>query len=250
MGQAFSFQRVLQFIKRDLVLLRGTFLTGFLVAIILVFLFCLLNMMWDQKLGLEEFYGIFGLIYFPMGLLFTFSLFREFSNPKTNALYLALPISTSERLVAKWLTVTVIYTLLFSVVAQLVATFAMIVGIVLSGADFSLLTPFSKSYLSIVGAYLLIQPVFMVGALTFSKNRIGKTLLSMGVVILCFLLLNFLMYALFNRGLGVFSEEGLGSAAFSKAGADFSIFGQWFYGLIFGPLMLVVACFKMVEKEV
>lgn len=250
MGQGFSFHRVLQFIKRDLVLLRSTFVTGFFVAVILIFLFCLLNMIWDQQLDLEEFYGIFGLAYLPMGLLFTFSLFREFGNPKTNSLYLTLPISTAERLMAKWLTVNLIYTFVFSIVALLVGTVAMAVGIILFGANFSLLTLFSESYLTIIGTYIFVQPVAMVGALSFSRNKIGKTLLALGIVVLGFFLFNFLLYAMFNHGLGVFDEDGLGSMAFNKAGADFSIFGRWFYGFIFGPLMLVVAYFKMREKEV
>ncbi|WP_431121767.1 hypothetical protein [Flagellimonas flava] len=250
MEQGFSFQRVLQFIKRDLVLLRGTFLTGFFVSIILVFIFCLLNMVWDQKLDLEEFYGIFGIIYIPMGILFTFALFREFGNPKTNALYLALPVSTLERLAAKWLTVTLIYTLVLSVLALLVGTVSMAAGIVLFGANFSLLTLFSESYLTIVGTYIFVQPVAMVGALSFARNKIGKTLLAVGIVVLGFFLFNFLLYAMFNHRLGVFDEDGLGSMAFNKAGTDFSIVGRWFYGFIFGPLMLVVAYFKMREKEV
>ncbi|MCL6265574.1 hypothetical protein [Flagellimonas myxillae] len=250
MVQRFDFNRVRQFVKRDLILLRGTFSTGIFVAIILVFLFCLFNMMWDKQLGLEEFYGIFALVYLPLGLLFTFSLFREFGNPKTNALYLALPVSSLERLVAKWLVSTLVYTIVFSVVALLIAILALIFGIVLFGADFNVPTLFSTSYINIVAIYLFVQPVFMVGAMSFSKNKIGKTLLSLGIALLCFLLLNFLLYAMFNHSLGVFAEDGLGSVAFGKASTQFSIFGQWFYGLIFGPLMLVVAYFKMVEKEV
>ena len=250
MGQGFSFQRVLQFIKRDLVLLRSTFATGFFVAIILIFLLCVFNMIWDKQLDLNEFYGIFGLIYFPMGILFTFSLFREFSNTKTSALYLALPISTSERLVAKWLTVTLVYTLVFSVLALLAGTVAMAAGIVFFGANFSLLTLFSESYLTIIGTYIFVQPAAMAGALSFSRNKIGKSLLAAGIVVLGLFLFNFLLYALFNHRLGVFDEDGLGSMAFNKAGMDFSMVGRWFYGFICGPLMLVVAYFKMREKEV
>ena len=250
MAEGFSFNRVLQFIKRDLVMLRGTFTTGFLVAIVLLFLFCLLNMVWDKQLALSEFFGIFGFFYIPLGIVFTFSLFREFNNNKTNHLYLAIPISIPERLVAKWLTVTVIYTIVYSIIAVLVGTLAIVFGIIVFGADFNLLSLFSEHYWNVVKIYLVVQPVFMVGAISFAKNRIGKTVLALGILFLGFMLFNFLLYAMLNYGAGVFSEEGLGSQAFDKAGANFSTFGKWFYGLIFGPLMLVVAYFKMREKEV
>nr|WP_299389039.1 hypothetical protein [Allomuricauda sp.] len=250
MGQGFSLHRVVQFIKRDLVLLRGTFTTGFFVAVILIFLFCLFNMIWDKQLSTDEFHGIFGLIYIPVGLLFTFAMFREYSNPKTNHFYLALPVSIPERLVAKWVMGVGLYTVVFSVLALITASLAMIFGIVLFGAQFHMLSIFSLSYIKVVATYMFLQPVFMVGALTFSKNRMGKTLLILALTVLCFVLFNVALYAMFNRGLGVFSEDGLGSTAFSKAGEDFSWFGKWFYGFIFGPLMLVVAYFKMVEKEV
>ena len=250
MAEGFSFNRVFQFVKRDLVMLRGTFTTGISVAIVLLFLFCLLNMVWDQKLDLGEFFGIFGLFYIPLGIIFTFSIFREFNNNKTNHLYLTIPISIPERLMAKWLTVTLLYTVVFSVIAVLVGTLAIVFGIIVFGADFNLLSLFSEHYWKVVKIYLVFQPVFMVGAISFSKNRIGKTILALGILFLGFVLFNFLLYAMLNSGAGVFSEEGLGSQAFDMAGANFSTFGKWFYGLIFGPLMLVVAYLKMTEKEV
>ncbi len=250
MVEGFSFNRVLQFIKRDLVMLRGTFTTGLSLAIVLLFPFCLLNMVWDKQLDLGEFFGIFGLFYIPLGIIFTFALFREFNNNKTNHLYLAIPISIPERLVAKWLTVTFIYTVVFSVIAVLVGTLAIVFGIIAFGADFNLLSLFSEHYWKVVKIYFVLQPIFMVGAISFTKNRIGKTILALGILFLGFMLFNFLLYAMLNYGAGVFSENGLGSQAFDKAGADFSTFGRWFYGLIFGPLMLVVAYFKMTEKEV
>ncbi len=250
MTQQFSLQRIIQFIKRDLVMLRGTFTTGLLVAIVLLFLFCLFNMIWDKQLALGEFFGIFGMLYIPMGLIFTFSLFKEFSSPKTNHLYLAIPVSIPERLVAKWLIATIIYTIVFSILAVLVGTFAIAVGIVLFGADFNVLSLFSEPYGNVVKVYFFLQPLCMVGAITFLKNRIGKTILSLGVLALSFVLFNFLLYAMLNHNFGIFSEEGLGSLAFKKASADFSTIGKWFYGLIFGPLMLILAYFKMTEKEV
>lgn len=231
-------------------MLRSTLTTGFLVSALLLFLFCLFNMVWDKELTLSEFFGVFGMLYIPMGLLFTFSLFREFSNSKTNHLYLALPISIPERLLSKWLTAVVLYTLVFSIMAVGVGTLAIVMGVIVFKADFTLISLFSEHYWNVIKIYFFLQPVFMVGAITFSKNRIGKTILSLGLVFLGFVLFNVIVYAILNYNLGAFSEDSFGSIAFDKAGTDFSLVGRWFYGLIFGPLMLYVAYIKMTEKEV
>ncbi|MEM9648836.1 MAG: hypothetical protein AAF969_10160 [Bacteroidota bacterium] len=250
MYSGFSFNRVASLIKRDLVLLKGGITKGFLVVIVLMFLFSLFNMIWDQQLGTSEFFGIFGFFYIPLGLLFTFSLFREFNDPKKNHMYLALPISIPERLAAKWLTSVLIYTAVFSVVAVLVGMFAMIAGIIVFRADFTPISLVSVEYWTLLKTYFLVQPIFLVGAISFKRNRFGKTILSLGILVLCFALLNFILYALFNFSLGVFDTDGLGAAAFEKAGADFSAFGKWFYGILLGPVMLAVAYFKMTEKQV
>ncbi|RDY61241.1 hypothetical protein DX873_03480 [Flagellimonas nanhaiensis] len=210
----------------------------------------MLNMVWDKELASEEFLGIFGLCYIPLGLAFTFSVFREFGHSNTDQLYLALPVSIPERLVSKWFSTTVLYTIAFSLVAIVVGVFAVTVGIILFGVDFSFSAIFSEKYWTIVGTYFIIQPIFMVGAITFSKNKIGKTILSIGILFLGFFLFNLVLFVLFNQGLGVFSNDGLGSVAFDRASSDFSLIGRWFYGILFGPLLLVVAYFKMVEKEV
>ncbi|MEM8999284.1 MAG: hypothetical protein AAGB24_03385 [Bacteroidota bacterium] len=250
MKHRFSGTSVFQFIRRDLILHKATLVTGLLVALVLLFLFCWLNMLWDQQLATSEFFGIFGLFYVPLGILFTFSLTKEFNNPKANHLFLVLPVSVFERLCAQWITTTVLYTAVFSILALAVGTLAIIMGIITFRADFNLLSLFSAPYWKVVQLYFIIQPVFLVGALTYSKNRIGKTALALGILFLALLFFNFILYALFNHGYGIFKGESLGSDAFDLASADFSLLGKWFYGLVFGPLMLVVAYLKMAEKEV
>ncbi|WP_420322907.1 hypothetical protein [Flagellimonas sp.] len=250
MSAAFSLTRIGQFVRRDIAILKGTFVTGLLVGIVLLFLFCLFNMARDKELALGEFFRIFGLIYVPLGILFTFALFREYNSSKANQLYLSLPVSISERLAAKWFTSTVIYTFVFSVLAVVTGTLAIIFGMVLFGANFNLMSIFSEHYWNVIRIYFLVQPIFLVGAISFSKNRIGKTLLALGILVLGFVLFNFLLFGIFNHNYGAFSGDSLTSVAFDKTAADFSVVGRWFYGLLLGPIMLVVAYFKMTEKEV
>ena len=250
MAQEFNISRIGQFIRRDLTILKGTFVTGLLVGIILIFLFCFFNMIGDKNLASDEFLGIFGLVYIPMGILFTFSIFKEFNNSKSNHFYLALPVSIPERLVAKWLTTTVIYTLMISLLSVVTGVLAIMFGAIVFGADFNLLSLFSEQYWNLVKVYFFVQPIFLVGAISFTRNRIGKTLLTLGILVLGFVLLNFLLFGIFNHNYGIFSGDSVVSEAFDKTTVDFALIGRWFYGLLLGPVMLVVAYFKMLEKEV
>lgn len=246
----FSLQRMGFFIRRDITIYKGAFVTGFLVSIVLIFLFCILNMMWDKQLSSDEFFGIFGLIYIPMGVLFTFTIFREFNDPKANQLYLSIPLSISERLASKWFTAAIIYTLAYSILAIITGILALLFGAVVLNAEFNIPSLFSMQYWTVIKIYFLVQPFFLVGSISFGKNRIGKTLLSLGILALGFMLFNFFLFGILNHNYGLFSGDTLVSEAFDKTAMDFSNLGRWFYGLLLGPLMLIVAYFKMKEKEV
>ncbi|TAI49163.1 ABC-2 transporter permease [Flagellimonas allohymeniacidonis] len=250
MGKEFDISRIVQFIKRDLTLQKNTITIGLLVGSIVLFLLYLFNMVWDKRLSADEFLGSFSLCYFPLGIFYVYTMLREFQNPKFNHSYLSLPVSNLERITAKWLNGALLYTLVFSLIGIIVGILAMMVGIVVFGAEMHVTAFFSENYWKVVKLFLLIQPTFMVGALTFSKNRVGKTLMVLGLLFIGFLLFNFIGFGILNHDFGVFSGESSGSEAFDRASQDFSVLGRWFYGLIFGPLMLVVAYFKMVEKEV
>ncbi|MEM9363726.1 MAG: hypothetical protein AAGA43_13895 [Bacteroidota bacterium] len=246
----FEVSRIIQFIRRDVMLLKGSIFTGILVSGIVLFLLCLFNMAWDKKLSSDEFLGCFSLCYFSFGIFYTYAICREFQNPKMNHAYLSLPVSTLERITGKWANAYILYTVIFSLMAIVVGIFSMIVGTIVFRADFTITSFFSANYWKMVHLYFFVQPIFLVGALSFTKNRIGKTLLVLGVLFIGFLIFNFISFGLLNHDFGIFSSESSGSKAFDRASQDFSLVGKWFYGLVFGPLMLLVAYLKIKEKEV
>ncbi|MEM6893337.1 MAG: hypothetical protein AAF554_06560 [Bacteroidota bacterium] len=246
----FDLQRIAFALRRDMVLLKNTFITGILVGSIILFLLCLFNMVWDQKLSPDEFLGSFTLCLFPLGILFTFTVFREFHDPKLNASFLTLPLASGERLVAKWLLCVPLFVIAFSIVGTLVGFFAMLCGAFLFQAPFDVTILFQIGYWKTIFMFSFVQPVFMVGALSFSKNRLGKTVLILGLLFVSFLFFNFIGFGLLNHDFGIFYGNEITSEAFDEASGDFSIIGKWFYGLIFGPVMLWVAYLKIKEKQV
>lgn len=250
MNKEYSLQRVINHIKRDLFLLKGTLVTGISIAIGILFLLLLLNMVWDKELSTNEFSGIFGFIYFILGIVLTFSIFKEIHNQSSNQLYLSLPISPIERLTAIWLTTTLVYTLVFSILGFVIGEFAIVFGSLFLGADYTPLVPFSENYWGVVKTYLFIQPLFMLGAISFKKNRIGKTILCFVILAIFFAVFNMMFYGLLNYDYAVFDNEPLGTEAMEKARNEFSLGGKWLLMLILGPIMLLATYFKLVEKEV
>ncbi len=246
----FNISRIGNFIYRDIVLLKGTISTTLSVVSAIFFIVFLFSLRGDHQISSGEFMSVFGKFYVALGVLFIFSVFKEAHNQKSNHFYFSLPVSSYERIAAAWLSTFVVYTLVFSILGFLIGQIAIILGSMFSKTDFHLLPIFSESYWRTVKVYFVIQPIFLFGAITFNKNRVGKTLLVVVLFVIGLIVLNMMLFGMLNYGYDVFSGEGLASEAFDKTGQDFSAIGEGFFMGIFVPLMLLASYFKIVEKEV
>ena len=249
MNTNFSFERIWNHIKRDVVLLRSSLGTALAICGVLLFGFIQLNLFWGQALGSEEFFGFFTLLYIVSGILLSFSYFREFHDPKSNALYLSVPISSAERLTAIWMTAYVGHTLAFLVLGLVVSSFFIFFGSSLFGAELDFVNISLVEYGKMAKTFLFLQPVFLFGAAAFRKNRRAKTVLLVFSLVLCLAFFNMALFAGLNRGLDMFSQSGLSSKAFDLAQRDFSGFGKFLFMTILGPGMLLATYFKVKEKE-
>lgn len=251
MKQPFSIQRIRDFIYRDITLLRGSLITAFSVATAFFFIAIWASLSRDYVVTQFEFATIFGIIFIPIGLFLTFAIFREANNKQLNHFYFSLPISPLEKLLATWFATSILYTLLFSVFAMIIGQLAIATGSMLSRTEFHLLPMFSESYWSVIKLYIIIQPLFLVGAIAFSNNRLGKTVFWVLVFVIGFGVLNgVLCFTVNNGAVDMFSSEQFDSNAIDLAVKDFSSVGKWFWGIILGPTMLLAAYFKLTEKEV
>ncbi|MEL6916579.1 MAG: hypothetical protein AAFO99_02490 [Bacteroidota bacterium] len=250
MNQPFNFKRIGLSIYRDVVLLRNTIVTALLVSGGLLFIGFLFSLWGDRLVTASEFGSLFGKIYVPLGLLFVFSIFKEAHDKKANHFYFALPLSPLERLTATWFATSVLYTLFFTLFAFFVGQLAILLASLLSKTSFHGLSIFSESYGQSVKFYMLVQPLFLLGAIGFTKNRIGKTLLLLLLAFFSFFIYNGILFSMFNMGYDMFSGDSSVSAAFDSTSADFEIIGKWFWFIILGPVMLIAAYFKLIEKEV
>ncbi|WP_103070280.1 hypothetical protein [Aquimarina sediminis] len=249
MAQEFSIKRIGGFIYRDIVLLKSTIITGLSVTGGLLFIGFLFNLREDYHLTPNEFVSVFFKFYIPVGLLLCFTIFKEAHSQKTNQFYFSLPVSSYERIAAAWFTTSIIYTVVFTTFGFLVGQFAIVTGIVVSQANFHVVPIFSENYWKVVAFYFLIQPTFLLGAVTFSKNRIGKTLLSILLIVFGLVVYNFILFGVLNIGYEVFSGEKLASDAFDLTSNDFSGIGSWFWIIVLGIGILLATYYKITEKE-
>ena len=251
MKQSFSIQRIRDFIYRDITLLRGSLITAFSVAATFLFIAIWAILQGDYIVTHDEFATVFGIIFIPIGLFLTFAIFREANNKQLNHFYFSLPISPLEKLLATWFATSILYSIVFSVIALIIGQLAIVTGSMLSKAEFHLLPMFSESYWSVITSYMVIQPLFLLGAIAFNKNRLGKTIFWVLLFVIGFGVLNGILCFTVNDGaVDMFSSEQLDSNAFDLATKDFSSIGSWFWAIILGPVMLLAAYYKLTEKEV
>ncbi len=235
---------------RDLVILKGTITTSLCVASGLFFISFLLRLRGDHELSQVDFASVFGKFYIILGILFTFSIFKEAHNQKTNHLYFSLPVSSYERITSAWLSTVPVFTVVLTIIAAIIGQFAILIASMFSETTFHLVSIFSEEYWGAVTFYTIVQPIFLYGALRFTKNRIGKTLLLVLLFSFGLMIYNFMFYGILNYSYDVFSGEELAYEAFDLASKDFSGIGQFVFIGIVTPLMLAAAYFKLVEKEV
>jgi len=250
MTHQFSYKRIYHFIRRDLTIRHSTIRTALIVVSAIAFVFFLINLREDHRITVGEFVNIFGLFYIPLGVLFTFSICKESHDSKANHLYFVLPVSVYERIAAIWLTTTILYTIAFTILSFIVGQLAIITGGILFGTDFHVLPMLSGEFIGFAMFYCIVQPVFLVGALAFKVNRIGKTLLVFVSVFFGIIIYNMILFTMLNYRYDVHLGDAFASEAFGLAQSDFSILGILFFAAILGPVMLFVAYCKMLEKEV
>jgi len=120
--------------------------------------------------------------WFCGGFWFSSSIFREMHNPGSGYRFLTLPATNEEKLVYAWLLtsplVIVIAIIAMYVVAFLTASFCT----VFLNIRYSGLNIFEYGFGHMVLLYLVLQPVFLLGATLFRKIQFFNTILWIGII--------------------------------------------------------------------
>jgi hypothetical protein len=127
----------------------------------------------------SNFFGLTMPFFFAGGYVFTSTIFSELHKSNRGYLFLTLPASALEKLLASWLITSVLY-----VIASIFIIFLMNVILkVFSGNVMPLFNLFQPSLLKSYAVYLVTQPVFLLGAIYFRGVNFLKTTLALFVIV-------------------------------------------------------------------
>lgn len=125
--------------------------------------------------------GLYFVVMFIGGYIFTAGIYGELHQPQRSYQYLTLPVSTTERLLSAW----IITAFVFPLVAILTMAFIVFIGNLV--LNFTLdITPFAGVFSSgswaSLKVYWVTQSIFLLGAAYFRGYNFLKTVLALFVV--------------------------------------------------------------------
>jgi len=194
MISGFSFERFKQVIYRTLVLNKKQITLGAVGAIVGLFVFWCLMMIYDSDAVVQEKTAIMlstgTVLYQIAGFIFTASIFNELHKKETAFRFLTLPATTKEKLSSAWGVTYLIYTICALSILTLLLFFSNIVGQLFFNADPLNMASLTGIYLnSSLLFYLFFNSVFLLGSALFRQYNFLKTAFSIvlffiGVVLL------------------------------------------------------------------
>lgn len=176
--------------KRMLLLLRRDVFSGYksiaiviaAIAAILITLDILNFTLFNGGADPEHHISTFAAILFIGGFIASSSIFKEIHRRESAQSYIMLPASPLEKVLSRilisnvgWILLTLIWYSVYSLISAGITE-------LLAGQHYSMFNPFRGSVLLMYAHYIVLQSVFLVGAICFRKGHLFKTLLTLFVV--------------------------------------------------------------------
>ncbi len=173
--------------KRMLLLLRRDVFSGYkniaiviaAIAAILITLDILNFTLFNSGSDPEHHISTFAAILFIGGFIATSSIFKEIHRSESAQSYIMLPASPLEKVVSRilisnigWILLSLIWYSVYSFISAGTTE-------LLAGQHHPIFNPFKASVLLMYAHYIVLQSVFLVGAIWFRKGHLFKTLLSL-----------------------------------------------------------------------
>ncbi len=246
----FSFRRLWLLVKRDVLgAHRAITLTSLTVMGVYLVISGLLAFR-DAHVGFPKF--AFELILTLGGMIVTSRSFSELYRPESASLYLTLPASTLEKFVGRFLLLTVGWSAFALAGMIVVSALSQVLNLFLFGQGTGLLNPFDAEIWSRIGMFIVMDTLFLAGALYFRKNHLVKTLLS--VVSFFFVLAAVAMFGfflLFGRGdANYWAGEYTQRIRLMPFFESLKIAAQVFCWSVFPAFWLVFSFFRLKEAQI
>lgn len=177
-------RRLYYLVRRQILSSSKIWLIGFGAVAGSLLLITLLSAL-PQPAETRDLSGLYYVVLFLGGYVFTSQVFSELHTPQRSIQFLSLPVSTTERLLSAWLITAVIFPLAAVLGMALVVLLANLISLLAFGVG-----PFEQVFheasWTVVKVYVVTQSVFLLGAAYFRKNNFLKTVLALFVISMAF----------------------------------------------------------------
>jgi hypothetical protein len=138
----------------------------------------------------------FGMVLFIGGVLITSSSFADLHDPRRCTAYLMLPASMLEKFLSRALLSSVGYTIAATALVWLSSCAASGLCRMMRGASLSFIDLTHPQIWKSICAFLVLQSLFLFGAVLFRKHAFIKTILGVGLLLLLLMILSGVMFNL------------------------------------------------------
>lgn len=247
----FSIHRIALLLRRQAFMSSNTLIVAAGLAAFLLIVLLLTGYNSNEAINDQVFYGITLPMVILGGFIFSSLIFNELQNREKAVFFLSLPATSLEKLVAGWLVSSPIFIVLIYVLLMVVNILSGTLLSLFPGKEFVFIDPFYPPLLNSLGIYMVLQTIFLLGALYFKKNNFFKTVLAIFLVALVCFVWGILMVYLVGGTNNIHMEN----VDFSEQWRNFGenvlpyIAKTIFWGIT-GPFFLFIAWLRLKEREV
>lgn len=267
-------KRLVQLLKRDAVGIyrQGLIITGAVSGVFLIIylltMFALtrggnLPAQFAAGSGANFNLGLFAPLIYLGGFIVTSRAFAEVHSRTKNHDWFMLPASTLEKLAGRWILTSFGYVVAVAVGYTLFSVIAAGISFVLMGSSFPIFNPFAKAVLLIMANYLVVQSLYLLGAVFFRKNHFLKTVITLvclGIFLGIFgsIVVRLVYWEYFDgavpNGYLIDLFESIDTIvvtpALERAGRAIEVIFKAIYWALFAPIFLFITYFRLREAEV
>jgi MFS family permease len=197
-----------------------------------------------NPLAINKLIPLYIVVLFLGGYIFTSRIFNEMHVSQKSYAFLTLPVSIAEKLIGAWLIVAPIY-----IITALTGAFLLIIlTAAVAGQPIVLPNISDPDFIRTLGSFIVTQTFFFLGAIAFKGNNFFKTLLALFIIAM--------LWSMYGAGLGylLFEQSNYRLQPGNELQKPFEfIFREaipFMFWYVLGPFLLLVAYFKLKERQV
>ncbi|MBN2689298.1 MAG: hypothetical protein JXR42_01660 [Gammaproteobacteria bacterium] len=143
--------------------------------------------------------GTFSLLLFVGGFWISSIAFTCLHSKEQSIFYLTIPCSNLEKLLSKLLLTSIIYVVALSAFYYIISLLAAFENMLVFHISQVLFNPFDPDVLRTIVYYLVLQSTFILGSIYFKRSPATKTILTLAVLVLFFIVFGFIVLNLTTK---------------------------------------------------